>query len=141
MEEKYQIISANNKDVCYNVLKKRGEVILPKYKSIKILIGGEYYNEYQLDIKGNTYQYEDESCLNKIILLDEKIEFIRENDEFLLVMNNKKETAFYKLKEQNYELDIKINYFDSVVENNNLIISYQLDTTEKDISLILESGE
>ena len=66
MEEKYQIISANNKDVCYNVLKKRGEVILPKYKSIKILIGGEYYNEYQLDIKGNTYQYKDESCLNKI---------------------------------------------------------------------------
>lgn len=115
---------------------------MPKYKSIKIFIGGDYYHEYQVDFKNNeTYQYQDESCLNKIKILNDEIEFTRENDEFLLIMNNKQDNALYKLKEQNYELDIKINFFDYIVENNKLIITYQLETTDKEISLSLESGD
>ena len=109
------------------------------YKKVKISIGNRFFAEYKINnISTNTFEYQDDTCLNKIELFSDKVIFTRENAEFILVMDNTKDTAFYKLKELNYELDIKINYFDKMFEENKLILIYQLETTDNEISLTLE---
>ena len=112
---------------------------MSKFKNVKIIIGDECYKEYKItNITDNIFEYQDDTCLNKLEISNDKIIFIRESDEFLLIMDSTKDNAYYKLKDLNYELDIKINYFDQREEDNKLIISYQLETNDKEISLILE---
>ena len=72
------------------------------------------------------------------LLNEEEITIIRENDEFLIVINSNNEDGVYTLKELNYELYIKVNYFDHFLDNNDLIIAYQLETNDKAIKLVLE---
>lgn len=139
MNKKFKNISAFTILLCYNVLKKRGELLLKNFKSVKIYIGDEFYNEYKLNkIIDNRFEYKDDSCLNIIEFTEENVKLIRENDEFLLIINSNAEEASYTLKELNYELDIKINYFDQIKEGNNLMLCYQLETNDKAIKLILE---
>lgn len=110
-----------------------------KYKGVKIFVGDDLFCEYKINyIKNNIIVYKDDSCINKIELLDDKYILTRENEEFLLIIDNLKEFAYYKLKELNYELDIKINYIDKYKKNANLIISYQLETNDKEIKIMLE---
>ncbi|MBQ6687382.1 MAG: hypothetical protein IJN03_02545 [Bacilli bacterium] len=109
------------------------------YNKVNIKIGNELYGSYDVHyLKDHLLEYNDDSCNTKIEIKEDEIKLIRENEEFLLIMNNTKEEAVYKLKELNYELEIKINYFDKIIEDNNLIISYQLETTDQPITLILE---
>lgn len=109
------------------------------YKRVQIFIGDELYNEYKLkQINDKSFEYQDDTCHNIIEFIDDNIKITRENEEFLLIMNNNKEEALYTLKELNYELNIKINYLDQIKENNNLIICYQLETNDKEVKLILE---
>lgn len=111
---------------------------MSKYKKVKIMIGEAFFNEYPIKNRDNQFiEYQDDTCINTIDIKDNGILFTRENSEFLLIMDSSKETAFYKLKELNYELDIKINYFDKLIENEQMIISYQLETNDKEIRLIL----
>ena len=125
--------------VCYNVLKKRGDLLLKSYKKIKIFIGDELFNEYHLNKTiDNKYEYFEDEVKNTIELTEGKIIIIRENDEFFLKINSNNEEGLYILKELNYELYIKVNYFDYFYENNDLIIGYQLETNDKAIKLILE---
>ena len=114
-------------------------ITLSCYKKVKIYIGDEFYNEYVLKkIDESIYEYQDDSCKNKIEFINELGKITRENDEFLLEMASNQEQALYTLKELNYELDISINYFDIIKENNNLLISYQLETNDKEVRLVLE---
>lgn len=125
--------------VCYNVLKKRGELLLKCYKKIKIFIGDELFNEYSInEVSENKYEYFEDKTKNTVQLNEEEITIIRENDEFLIVINSNNEDGVYTLKELNYELYIKVNYFDHFLDNNDLIIAYQLETNDKAIKLVLE---
>lgn len=138
MNQKKQIISANTYYVCYNV-KQKEVSSLAIYNKVTIKIGDELYGSYKIThLKEQLLEYNDDSCNNKLELHDDEIILTRENEDFLLIMNNTKEEAFYKLKELNYELQIKINYFDKIIENHKLIICYQLETNDKQITLILE---
>jgi len=112
---------------------------LNNFKSVKIFIGDVFYNEYDLKKSNdNTLVYQDDTCNNKIEFIEDNIKVTRENDEFLLIINSNKEEALYNLKELNYELTIKVNYFDQIKDSSNLIIAYQLETNDKAIKLILE---
>lgn len=113
-----------------------------KFTKVKIAIGNElYFIGEVINSKENSIEYTDDSSKNKIEIVDDKIIYTRENNEFLLVMDNTKEYAYYKLKDLNYELDIKINYLDKRIEDNKLIISYLLETTDKEINIILEGDK
>ncbi len=110
-----------------------------KFKNVKITIGDKLYKDYKINyLSDNLLEYKDDDCLNKLEILENKFTYTRESDEFLLIIDSTKETAYYKLKELNYELYIKVNYFDKRFENSKLIISYKLETTDNEISLILE---
>ena len=109
------------------------------YKSVKIFIGDELYNEYKLNNPtDNKFEYQDDTCNNTIEFIDDNIKLSRENDEFLLIINSSELKALYTLKELNYELNIEVNFFEKIKDNNNLIICYQLETNDKAIKLILE---
>ena len=109
------------------------------YKSVKIYIGDELYNEYKLNkIKDNKFEYKDDSCNNIIEFTEENIRLCRENEEFSLTINSNEEKAVYTLKELNYELNIEVNYFDQIKEDKNIVLCYQLETNDKAIKLILE---
>jgi len=109
------------------------------FKSIEIYIGDEIFNNYNL-IKNdnNIFEYQDDSCHNIIEFINDNVRIIRENQEFLLIINSDAIEASYKLKELNYELIINVNFFDLIKEDNNLIICYQLETNDKAIKLILK---
>ena len=118
--------------------KKRGEV-LTTYKKIKIYIGDEYYNQYNIQkLNEQEFVYNDDACINKIEINSQKVTVTRESEEFLLIIESDMEDAYYKLKELNYELKININYFDFFEEDNKLIIAYQLETNDQPIKLELE---
>lgn len=110
-----------------------------KYKNIKIFIGESLYNEYKLKVlNNNIFEYVDDSCHNTIEFFSDYVKLIRENEEFLIEITSNKEEALYRLKELNYELDIKVNYFDIINEDKDLILCYQLETNDKQVKLILE---
>lgn len=112
---------------------------MKNYKKALVYVGEELYNEYILqDNTNNKIEYKDDSCTNTIELIEDNLTIIRENEEFTLNMESKKDYALYLLKELNYELDIKINYLDYFKEEKDLIIAYQLETNDKEIRIILK---
>lgn len=112
---------------------------MKNYKKVKIYVGDDELNRYQVtNLENKVYEFQDDTCINKIEINNDNIILTRDNEEFLLIVDKTKKDAYYKLKELNYELDIPINYFDLFEDNNNLIITYQLETNDKEIKLILE---
>ena len=85
----------------------------------------------------NTYEYQDDSCKN-IIELNDNVTLIRENAEFKLILKVNEKCALYELKEYGYNMNIEVNYFDIIKEEKALIISYQLETNDKEIKIVLE---
>lgn len=56
--------------------------------------------------------------------------FVRENNEFKFVLDIMNNKCFYKLKETNTLLEIKVLQSSSKIDENNFIIEYELETEE-----------
>ena len=87
----------------------------------------------------NKITYQEKDCKNKILLDDFKI--IRENEDYLIEMNfipNKKTKGKYLLKENNSIIDLEILTDYLIVEDNLIILKYNVITTEQDVIFKLE---
>lgn len=56
--------------------------------------------------------------------------FVRENNEFKFVLDIMNNKCFYKLKETDTLLEIKVLQSSSKIDENNFIIEYELETEE-----------
>ena len=105
-------------------IKNKNDVSVEKYIAIK---------------DNNKIAYQEKDCKTKIILNGFKI--IRENKEYLIEMNfipNKKTKGKYMLKENHYGIDLDILTDYLIIEDNLIILKYNVITTEQEVIFKLE---
>lgn len=96
--------------------------------------------EKYIAIKNNNIiTYQEKDCKTKIFLDDFKI--IRENEDYLIKMNfipNKRTSGKYILKESKSEINLDILTDYLIIEDNLIILKYNVLTTDQDVIYKLE---
>ncbi len=84
--------------------------------------------------KKNNILYFTMENISHILDFEKKI-FIRENEEFCFTLDFSKETCTYKLKEQEINLDINVDFAIWEEEKNNLKLTYSIETEDKKMKI------
>lgn len=88
-------------------------------------------DDINYDIKKNNIIFCYDNINYKIRVSNINAFLVRENDEFKFVLDIMNNKCFYKLKETNTLLEIKVLNSKSLINGNNFIIEYKLETEEE----------
>lgn len=106
------------------ILESNSEVSCEKYKAIK---------------DDKKIIYNEKEC--KVIISLNNLTIKRENDEFLSEMNfipNKETIGYYKLKKENVKMDLQILTDYVIIEENIIIVKYNVLTTNQEVIYKME---
>lgn len=81
-------------------------------------------------IKKNDIEFTHDNVTYKVRISNINAFFVRENNEFKFVLDIMNNKCFYKLKETDTLLEIKVLQSKSSINENNFIIEYELETEE-----------
>lgn len=83
------------------------------------------------NIKKNDITFNNDNINYKVRISNFDAFFVRENDEFKFVLDIMNNKCFYKLKETDTLLEIKVLNSSSIIKGDNFIIEYELETEEE----------
>ncbi len=103
------------------------------YLSLKLIKNGNEIlkiDNLSYKIKKNIIEFFYDNVTYMVKISNINSFFVREGNEFKFVLDMMNNKCFYKLKETNTLLEIKVLKSESLIKDNNFLIEYELETEE-----------